>query len=144
MIGPPLPDPACERNGRVAADVVAATVSTPASPANPVYVKPPLPKNRLGWRVNHIKARWSACPGKRRLAWAAPGAEGLLLGELLRPADEALTAEDAEGRRLAAGGRARGGESLDKLLPEALGLGLRRCQAVRGHAAVRRAATLAR
>jgi len=71
----------------------------------------------LRW-TNHFKALMGP-PSKRRLARAA-----LFIDEIRHAEDELALRSDAELRQVAARlrGRARGNESLDKLLPEAFGL----------------------
>jgi preprotein translocase subunit SecA len=86
----------------------------------PLYVKPPAPANRLGslaW--NTTLAYLSPLPWQRRLAWAALQVPKIRTWEKKYAG---ITAEEMKlaGQRLK--GRARGGESLDTLLPEAFGL----------------------
>ena len=96
-----------------------------------VYTPPPSPPNRLGSRVRNALLAAAGLPWQRRLARAA----------LYIPRIRAWEAEydklsDAElkttGLRLR--GRARGRESLDKLLPEAFGLV---CVAAKRHLGLR-------
>ncbi len=96
------------------------TVSAPPETASPPAVqRPPAPRNRLGphW-LNHIKAL-IGLPWQRRLARAA-----LLVPRIRHWERQFENLSDAElktaGLRLR--GRGRGGEGLDKLLPEAFGL----------------------
>ncbi len=98
------------------------SVDSPQS-AKPVYVKPPAPSNRLGWRwANHLRAIFGL-PWQRRLAWAALQIPKIRYWEhYYDPPTKALTAEELKLAGLRLRGRARGGESLDKLLPEAFGL----------------------
>src|SRR5262249_48624066 len=92
--------------------------STPAT-GRPVYVKPPAPKNRLGpgW-FNHVMAL-VGLPWQRRLAW---GALQVPRVRYLEDKYDALTKEELRPAGLKLRGRARGGESLDRLLPEAFAL----------------------
>jgi preprotein translocase subunit SecA len=82
-------------------------------------VPSPAPMNRFGARwLNHLKALLGP-PSKRRLARAALQVDRVRSWE--KEFDRLSDAETREaGLRLR--GRARGGESLDKLLPEAFGL----------------------
>jgi preprotein translocase subunit SecA len=90
-----------------------------ASPEPAAYVKPPAPRNRLGPRwLNQLKAL-VGLPWQRRLSW------GALQVPRIRDFEAKYdSASDEElktlGMRLR--GRARGGESLDRILPEAFGL----------------------
>src|SRR4051812_35309515 len=62
-------------------------------------------------------------PWQRRLAWAALQVPKIRYWEnYYDPPTKALTAEELRTAGLRLRGRARGGESLDKLLPEAFGL----------------------
>lgn len=91
----------------------------PAAEPDPHYVKPPAPRNRLGSRVKNLVLAGVGLPWTRRLAWAA-----LQIPKIRRWEETYSSAGDDElqaiGRRLK--GRARGGESLDSILPEAFGL----------------------
>jgi preprotein translocase subunit SecA len=98
-------------------DITAAAHTEPA-PGTAVVPSPP-PMNRFGARwLNHVKALCGT-PSRRRLARAA-----LLIDRVRHWEQQYDRLSDAEtreaGHRLR--GRARGGESLDKLLPEAFGL----------------------
>jgi preprotein translocase subunit SecA len=96
-----------------------APVATVDSASRPVYVPPPPPRGRLGplW-YNACKALFGL-PWQRRLGWAALAIPRIRSWEKrfdkLSDADVRLTS-------LRIRGRARGGESLDHLLPEAFGL----------------------
>jgi preprotein translocase subunit SecA len=84
------------------------------------YTKPPAPTQRLGplWK-NYLLAYAGVLPWQRRLAWGALQVPKIRAWEKKY---HDLTAEELKlaGQRLK--GRARGGESLDALLPEAFGL----------------------
>jgi preprotein translocase subunit SecA len=91
----------------------------PASETPPVYVPPPLPKNRLGSRGVNALLSLVGLPWQRRLAWSALQVPKIRHWESVHDnlGPDELRAVGAKLR-----GRARGGESLDKLLPEAFGL----------------------
>ncbi|MFO0928070.1 MAG: helicase-related protein [Gemmataceae bacterium] len=98
-----------------------SAVDTPlvTSPRTPIYVKPPAPPNRLGPRWwNHVVAL-VGLPWQRRLAWAALQVPKIRAFERQL---ESLTQDELRTAGLRIRGRARGGESLDKLLPEAFAL----------------------
>ncbi|HZT80946.1 MAG TPA: preprotein translocase subunit SecA [Gemmataceae bacterium] len=98
-------------------DTAAATLGQ-AAPEQ-VEAPPPPSGNRLGSRwLNHVKAL-IGLPWQRRLARAALMVPAIRRWEqdYSRLADDALKQRSMQLR-----GRARGGESLDKLLPEAFGL----------------------
>src|SRR5262249_38549998 len=89
------------------------------SPEPPVYVKPPAPRNRLGPRwLNHLTAL-PGLPWQRRLSWGALQVPRIRAFEARY---DSLSDDELKtlGQRIR--GRARGGESLDRLLPEAFGL----------------------
>ncbi|HMF15309.1 MAG TPA: preprotein translocase subunit SecA, partial [Gemmataceae bacterium] len=95
-----------------------AIANTTAPPKAPTEF-PPQPEGRLGtpgW--NHFKA-WFGLPWQRRLARAA-----LLVEPIRRWEKEFSRLSDDELRQksMRLRGRTRGGESLDKILPEAFGL----------------------
>ena len=97
---------------------VTADLSKPAQQAAPA-VRPPAPRNRLGFRfVNQLTA-WFGLPWERRLARAA-----LYVPRIRRWEAEFDRLDDnglaSAGKRLR--GRAHGGENLDRLLAEAFGL----------------------
>jgi preprotein translocase subunit SecA len=96
---------------------VQETAVTPAG--TPVDTKPPAPRNRLGVRwLNRLRA-WFGLPWQRRLARAALYVPTVRSWE--KTFDKLSDAElKTAGLRLR--GRARGGEDLDRLLPEAFGL----------------------
>ncbi|MFQ3649954.1 MAG: preprotein translocase subunit SecA [Gemmataceae bacterium] len=99
---------------------MSATLPNTTTSSAPVYVKPPAPANRLGsltW--NRLLAYFSPLPWQRRLAWGALQVPKIRAWEKKY---KTLTAEELKlaGQRLK--GRARGGEPLDALLPEAFGL----------------------
>ena len=80
---------------------------------------PPMPQGRLGveW-LNQVKALFGP-PWHRRLA------RGARMVELIRHWEKELgqlSDDELKQRSMRLRGRARGGESLDKLLPEAFGL----------------------
>src|SRR5262249_39896167 len=95
-----------------------ATATTTARPqAIPEF--PPQPQGRLGtpgW--NQVKA-WFGLPWQRRLARA-----GLMVEPIRRWEREfsRLSDDELKQKSMRLRGRARGGESLDKILPEAFGL----------------------
>jgi len=101
--------------------VEVSIISPPAETTSrkPVYVKPPAPRNRLGpaW-YNHLLSL-VGLPWQRRLAWAA--LQIPRIREWEKKAQQ-LSNEELRLAGLRLRGRARGGESLDKLLPEAFGL----------------------
>jgi preprotein translocase subunit SecA len=84
-----------------------------------VYVPPPAPRNRLGSRPVNALLSLIGLPWQRRLAWAALQIPKIRHWEKVHDhlGPDELRAVGAKLR-----GRARGGESLDKLLPEAFGL----------------------
>lgn len=97
------------------------TLTTALSPSTPISAEalPQSVPHRLGPRwLNYIK-RWLGTPSRRRLAYAA-----LQIDQIRHWERESESLTDAQimerGRRLK--GRARGGESLDMLLPEVYGL----------------------
>ncbi len=97
-------------------DSVAATVE-PAT--RPVYTPPPIPRNRMGptW-LNSIKAL-SPIPWQRRLARAA------LMVPRIRSWEkqfDKLSENELRSLSQRLRGRGRGGESLDRLLPEAFAI----------------------
>jgi preprotein translocase subunit SecA len=97
-----------------------STLSVPSeSTTNPVYTKAPAPKNRLGSRWRNAIMAVIGLPWQRRLARAALYVPRIRWWE--NKYDD-LSDEELKltGSRLR--GRARGGESLDKLIPEAFGL----------------------
>jgi preprotein translocase subunit SecA len=81
--------------------------------------KPPAPRNRLGFRaVNALEALLGP-PWRRRLGWAALQVPRIRYWE---KEFQKLSDGDMRAAGLRLRGRARGGESLDRLLPEAFGL----------------------
>ncbi len=96
------------------------TVSAPVESApEAVYTPPPSPPNRLGSRLRNALLAVAGLPWQRRLARAALYVPRIRSWEAKY--DQLSDAElKTMGLRLR--GRARGGESLDKLLPEAFGL----------------------
>jgi preprotein translocase subunit SecA len=92
----------------------------PAPSESPVAKpRPPAPRNRLGFRwYNHLRS-WLGLPWQRRLGWAALQIPSIRHWE---KQFENLSTEDLKLTGLRMRGRARGGESLDKMLPEAFGL----------------------
>src|SRR5262249_17506329 len=100
---------------RMSAATTAALTHTTA----PVYVKPPAPKNRLGSRWYNRLLALVGLPWQRRLAW---GALQVPRVRELESKYDALTVEELKTAGLKLRGRARGGESLDRLLPEAFAL----------------------
>jgi preprotein translocase subunit SecA len=85
------------------------------------------PGNRLGSHVKNVVLSWVGLPWQRRLAWAATQVPSIRGWER-----QYETMSDDELRVVGARlkGRARGGEELDRLLPEAFGLvcvAARRC-----------------
>ncbi len=90
-----------------------------AAPAAPTVAERAQNFNRLGmWLPNLLKS-WFGTPSRRRLAYAA-----LRIGQIRHWEQEfsRLTDEEVRQRGQQFRGRARGGESLDKLLPEVFGL----------------------
>ena len=98
-----------------------STTTVPTIPVTPHIAAPTIrlgATNRFGPRwLNYLKA-WFGPPSSRRLAYAA-----LQVGAIRHWEKEASKLTDAEILRRGAQlrGRARGGESLDKLLPEVFG-----------------------
>jgi preprotein translocase subunit SecA len=110
-----------ERAFPAEAIVLSATipVSTPTPAPAPAYVKPPAPANRLGPHLwNRIKSL-IGLPWQRRLAWGALQIPHIRRWEAKY---DSLSPDELRTAGLRIRGRARGGESLDKLLPEAFGL----------------------
>jgi preprotein translocase subunit SecA len=100
--------------------VVLSTISAPPdTDAKPIYTPPPAPRNRLGLRWRNGLVAACGMPWQRRLARAALYIPRIRYWEAqydkLSDADLRLTS-------LRLRGRARGGESLDRLVPEAFGL----------------------
>jgi preprotein translocase subunit SecA len=96
----------------------AATTAVETASAVP-DLRPPAPDNRFGARwLNHLRALFGT-PSRRRLARAA-----LRIDQIRHWEEELSRLDDAALRRrgLLLRGRARGGELLDRLLPEAFGL----------------------
>jgi preprotein translocase subunit SecA len=80
---------------------------------------PPVPRNRLGPRwFNHLTALFGS-PWHRKLGWAALQVPRIRSWE---KEFDRLNDADLKATGLRLRGRARGGESLDRLLPEAFGL----------------------
>ena len=96
---------------------MATVTTTPPPQAIPEF--PPQPEGRLGTPgLNHFKA-WFGPPWQRRLARAA------LMVEPIRHWEKEysqLSDDELKQKSMRLRGRARGGESLDKILPEAFGL----------------------
>jgi preprotein translocase subunit SecA len=84
-----------------------------------VYVKPPAPRNRLGPRWWNLLRSLAGLPWQRRLGWAALQVPRVRDWETKY---DSLAADELRTAGLRLRGRARGGESLDRLLPEAFGL----------------------
>jgi preprotein translocase subunit SecA len=85
----------------------------------PAPARPPAPGNRLGpWLYNAVKAG-IGLPWQRRLGWAALQVPRIRRWEQQY---EQLPDDELRTTGLKLRGRARGGEPLDKLLPEAFGL----------------------
>jgi preprotein translocase subunit SecA len=97
----------------------AATTAESTPTTAPVYVKPPAPRNRLGPRWYNRLLSLVGLPWQRRLAWAALQVPRI---RELEDKYDALTEAEMKTAGLKLRGRARGGESLDKLLPEAFAL----------------------
>ncbi len=91
----------------------------PDAATPPVYVPPPAPRNRLGSWVTNTVLSLAGLPWQRRLSWAALQVPKIRHWESVHDnlGPDELRAVGAKLR-----GRARGGESLDKILPEAFGL----------------------
>ena len=98
---------------------MSTTITTTPAAAAEIAPAKPNPGNRLGFRWwNRLKA-WFGMPWQRRLARAALAVPRVRWWE--KQYDRLDDAElKAVGQRLR--GRARGGESLDRLVPEAFGL----------------------
>ncbi len=95
------------------------TPETPPPAAQPVYVKPPAPPNRLGSWVKNYVVSWIGLPWQRRLAAAA------LYVPYIREWEEKfekLNDDELRAAGIKLRGRGRGGEDLDYLIPEAFGL----------------------
>src|SRR5215472_8046107 len=94
------------------------TIPTESTP-NAVYTPPPSPRNRLGSRVKNALLALIGPPWQRRLARAA-----LYVPRIRRweAQFDRLSDADLKTTSLRLRGRARGGESLDKLVPEAFGM----------------------
>jgi preprotein translocase subunit SecA len=106
------------------------TVPTEPIP-NAVYTPPPSPRNRLGSRAKNALLALVGPPWQRRLARAA------LYVSRIRSWEERfdrLSDADLKTTSLRLRGRARGGESLDKLVPEAFGMV---CVAAKRHLGLR-------
>ncbi|HTU88660.1 MAG TPA: preprotein translocase subunit SecA [Gemmataceae bacterium] len=97
-----------------------STISVPSESApKAVYTPPPAPPNRLGSRWRNAMLALVGLPWQRRLARAALYVPRIRWWE--NKFDDLSDAEvKTAGQRLR--GRARGGESLDKLIPEAFSL----------------------
>jgi preprotein translocase subunit SecA len=96
------------------------TAVQPATAEPADFVRAPAPANRLGARwLNHLKALFGP-PSQRRFAYAALQVDRVRHWE---KEFDRLSDEEVKVRGLQFRGRARGGESLDKLLPEVFGLG---------------------
>lgn len=80
---------------------------------------PNQPANRMGWSPGNRLKSWIGLPWQRRLGWAALQVPKIRTWEQKY---ELLPDGDLKMVGLKLRGRARGGESLDKLLPEAFGL----------------------
>jgi preprotein translocase subunit SecA len=97
---------------------VAEPVAEPTAPSEHI-IRPDAPRNRLGGRLKNALVALLGPPWSRRLARGALMVPRIRYWE--RKLDKLSDAElKTTGLRLR--GRARGGESLDKLLPEAFGL----------------------
>lgn len=93
-----------------------------AEPEHEILEKEPMPQSvpgRLGSKVTNYVKSWFGSPWDRRLAKAA-----LAIPAIRRWEREYENMSEDELRKVAARlrGRARGGENLDKMLPEAFGL----------------------
>ncbi len=89
--------------------------STPTA----IYTPPPSPRNRLGPRWRNALLALAGAPWQRRLARAALYVPRIRFWEAKY---DNLSDADLKTASLRLRGRARGSESLDKLLPEAFGL----------------------
>jgi preprotein translocase subunit SecA len=97
-----------------------STLSVPSeSQAKAVYTKPPAPPNRLGSRWRNSLMALIGLPWQRRLARAALYVPHIREWE---SKFDNLTDAELKSTSLRLRGRARGGESLNKLIPEAFGL----------------------
>jgi preprotein translocase subunit SecA len=110
-----------DRSSRFLAEVcVLSTLSVPSeSTPEAVYTPPPSPRNRLGPRWRNALIALVGAPWQRRLARAA-----LYIPRIRRweKKFDDLSDDELKTISLRLRGRARGGESLDKLVPEAFGL----------------------
>ncbi len=99
------------------------TLHTPgadaAAPAIPVYVKAPAPRNRMGPGWWNLLRSLVGLPWQRRLGWAARQVPRIRAWE---EKYQHLSDDELRIAGLKLRGRARGGEPLDRLLPEAFGL----------------------
>ncbi len=96
-----------------------ATSPAVAAVVPQVRPTPPAPRNRLGPRwFNHLKALFGL-PWQRKLGWAALQVPRIRSWE---KEFDGLSDADLKATGMRLRGRARGGESLDRLLPEAFGL----------------------
>jgi len=109
-----------------------SSISVPTQSApEAVYTPPIAPRKRLGYRWRNALLALAGLPWQRRLARAA-----LFIPRIRVWEEKHDNLSDAELRlaSLRLRGRARGGESLDKLLPEAFGLV---CVAAKRHLGMR-------
>jgi preprotein translocase subunit SecA len=100
---------------------VSVAESIPPSTESAAYdesMRAPAPRNRLGWRwLNYLRA-WFGLPWQRRLARAALRVAPCRYWEAKY---DKVDDEELKRIGLRLKGRARGGEALDRLLPEAFG-----------------------
>jgi preprotein translocase subunit SecA len=106
------------------------TVSAESTP-EAAYTPPPAPRNRLGYRWRNALVALAGLPWQRRLARAALYIPRIRAWEVKF---DSLSDTELRTTSLRLRGRARGGESLDRLLPEAFGLV---CVASRRHLGLR-------
>src|SRR5262245_40964877 len=100
--------------------LVPSDPQTPVPSSAPVATPPRASVNRFGMRwMNYLRTSLSASPSKRRLAYGA-----LQIGPIRHWEKQYAKLSDKEILQVGAKlkGRARGGESLDVLLPEVFGL----------------------
>jgi preprotein translocase subunit SecA len=116
----------------LAEDVILSTVSVPdESTPKAVYTPPPLPSGRLGSRWRNTVLALFGMPWQRRLARAALYVPRIRYWE---QKFQDISDADMKTASLRLRGRARGGESLNKLIPEAFGLV---CVAAKRHLGLR-------
>jgi preprotein translocase subunit SecA len=120
------------RQGLVRRFVLLSTLSVPSEPTpKAVYTPPPQPRNRLGPRWKNALLALIGLPWQRRLARAALYVPRIRWWE---NQFDTFSDEELKTYSLRLRGRARGGEALHKLIPEAFGLV---CVAAKRHLGLR-------